>query len=232
MFARGAAGRQRKHRGRPVAVPPCGQARPTVPRSPGNWWTPMKAVLLFCAALTCIAVPGPAPAQPKGQGKPYIEPAAVVRLALSPDGRTLALAERTSNVRLWSVADRKDVRGFPIGGPKDASISALAFSPDGKTLAVAGTGRLETWDVEGGKLRMTFGNQVRGVFRGTAKEVIGGPDDPRAVTIPDDVRSAVFSADGRRLFSGGLETVIKVWDPATGKEAAKPLGHKHPVTHL
>src|SRR5688572_6020295 len=98
----------------------------------------MRAVLLFCATLIGVAVADPAPAQPKGQGKPGFEPAAVVRLALSPDGKTLALAERTLNVRLWSVADRKDVRTFPIGGPREAFITTLAFSPDGKTLAVAG----------------------------------------------------------------------------------------------
>src|SRR5262245_53121919 len=199
---------------------------------PGCWWTPMKALVLFCATLICIAVADPAPAQPKGQDKPYIEPPAVVRLALSPDGKTLALAERKLNVRLWSVADRKEIRVFPIGGPKDGSISTLAFAPDGKTLAVAGTGRMETWDVESGKLRMTFNNPVKGVFRGTVKRIIGGPDDPRAVTIPDDVRSAVFSVDGKRLFSGGLENVSKVWDTATGKETAKLVGHKSPVTHL
>src|SRR5262249_39094761 len=151
-------------------------ARPDQPfPAPRLWWTPVKALALFCATLIGIAVADPAPAQRKGQDKPYIEAPAVVRCALSPDGKTLALAERKLNVRLWSVADRKDIRAFPIGGPKDASISTLAFAPDGKTLAVAGTGRLETWDVESGKLRMTFNNPVRGVFRGTDKRIIGGP---------------------------------------------------------
>jgi WD40 repeat protein len=192
----------------------------------------MKAVLVFFATLISIVVADPAPGQPKGKTKPGFPPSAVVRFALSPDGKTLALAERKLSVRLWSVADSKDIRSFPIGGAKDGFISALAFSPDGKTLAVAGTGRLETWDVESGKLLKTFNNPVKGVFRGTVKTIIGGPDDPRAVTIPDDVRCAVFSADGKRLFSGGLENVVRVWDPATGKETAKLLGHKSPVTHL
>src|SRR5262249_59904692 len=105
-------------------------------------------------------------AQPKGQGKPYIEPPAVFCFALSPDGNTLALAERKLTIRLWSVADRKDIRVFPIGGPQDAYISRLAFSPDGKELAVAGSGRLGNWDVESGKVRMTVNQPVKGVFMG------------------------------------------------------------------
>src|SRR5262245_9427173 len=147
----------------------------------------MKALLLLCMTAICLTLCDPVSAQPKGQGKPYIEPPAVFCFALSPDGRTLALAERNLNIRHWSVAERKDLRVFPIGGPRDAYISRLAFSPDGKVLAVAGSGRLETWDVESGKLRMTFNNPVRGVFMGTVKRIVGGPDDPKAITIPDNV---------------------------------------------
>jgi WD40 repeat protein len=181
-----------------------------------------------------IAGCGSAPvvSQPKSQGKPYIEPPAVFCFALSPDGKMLALAERQLTIRLWSVADRKDIRAFPIGGPRDAYISQLAFSPNGKELAVGGSGRLETWEVESGKLRRTFNNPVKGVFQGAVMEIIGGPDDPRAITVPDNVHSVVYSADGRKLFASGLEKFIRVWDPATGKETAKWAGHKSPVTHL
>jgi WD40 repeat protein len=192
----------------------------------------VKAVFLFCATLLVVTVASSAPGKSNGQGKRGFEPPAVVRLALSPDGKTLALAERTLNIRLWSVADRKDLRAFPIGGAREAFISAVAFSPDGKTLAVAGSGRLETWDVESGKLQKSFDHPIRGVFRGTVKQIIGGPDDPRAKTISDDVHGAVFSADGKKLFSTSLESVIRVWDSATGKETAQLLGHKQPVTHL
>src|SRR5438445_194799 len=110
----------------------------------------MKAFLLVCLTAISLTLCDAVAAQPKGQGKPYIEPPAVFCFALSRDGKTLALAERPLTIRLWSVADRKDIRAFPIGGPRDTYISRLAFSPDGKELAVAGTGRLETWDVETG----------------------------------------------------------------------------------
>src|SRR5262245_38414199 len=192
----------------------------------------MKASLLVCITAIGLTLRSPVSAQPKDQGKRYIEPPSVFCFALSPDGKTLALAERRLTIRLWSVADRKDIRVFPIGGPRDAYISRLAFSPDGKELAVAGTDRLETWDVESGKLRTTFNNPVKGVFMGTVKRIVGGPDDPRAITIPDTVHAAVFSADGRKLFASSLEDYIRVWDPATGKETAKWAGHKSPVTHL
>jgi WD40 repeat protein len=199
------------------------------------------AVLLFCGAVVFLAERGHQAwvnrtADPRFEtvstSKPYIEPPAVFCFALSSDGKTLALADRKLNIRLWSVSDRKDFRAFSIGGSRGTHISELAFSRDGKLLAVAGHGRLETWDVETGKLQKTFNHSVKGVFWGEVKRVVRGPDDPEAITIPDDPRCIVFSADGKKLFASGLENFIRVWDPATGEETAKLAGHTSPVTWL
>ena len=197
---------------------------------------PMKMALILGPALICLEFCALAEAQTKGKGKPYIEPPAVHCLALSPDGKALALAERAGNIRLWSVADRKNVRAFPIGliNTRTGSyISTLAFSPDGKTLAVAGSGRLELWDVDTGKLCMPFKHQVKTVV---ARLVLGDDGAFRkveeAVDRPDDVSSVTFSADGKTLISSGKENVIKLWDPATGKERAKLAGHATEATHL
>jgi WD40 repeat protein len=36
------------------------------------------------------------------------------------------------------------------------------------------------------------------------------------------VFAVAFTPDGKRLVSGGFDTVIKVWDAETGREVAKP----------
>ena len=91
----------------------------------------MRIVAILGSAFLSLACCELASAQPKSKGKPFIEPPTVHCLVLSPDGKTLALAERAGDIRLWSVADRKDVRAFPLGvinGPMGSYISTLAFS--------------------------------------------------------------------------------------------------------
>src|SRR5262249_30828387 len=79
--------------------------------------------------------------------------------ALSPDGKTLAVAAddgeaplliRSSPLLLLDLATGKEVRRFR--GPEGHLVISLAFSPDGKTLASAGQGTpVCLWDVTTGK---------------------------------------------------------------------------------
>src|SRR5437879_4436799 len=58
-------------------------------------------------------------------------------LAFSPDGRTLAAADRRT-VRLWEVATRGQRAAYTDpSDPPAHRTHGLAFSPDGRTLAVA-----------------------------------------------------------------------------------------------
>lgn len=70
-------------------------------------------------------------------------------LAFSPDGRSLAVADR-DGLRLLDVAARRLVRTFRTEG-------TFAFAPDGKTLATAGPdGTILFWEVATGKARGTL----------------------------------------------------------------------------
>jgi WD40 repeat protein len=82
-----------------------------------------------------------------------IEAAGRIRLALSPDGKTLATSRR--EVRLWDVVSRKELVAFKRQGAQPAM--ALSFSPDGKILAASSceielpsedfTGLLNLWEL-------------------------------------------------------------------------------------
>jgi len=141
-------------------------------------------------------------------------------LALTPDGRTLAVAEGLKRqVNLWTVPERKpaaSLRGF------QATVNALAISADGRLLASAEggfnqPGEVKIWDLATRKIVVAFGK--------------GEPP----------FMSLAFSPDGKTLLTGTAELVhstgspqdryspvkrgnrsgaVKLWDTATGMELA------------
>src|SRR5262249_39197309 len=124
------------------------------------------------------------------------------RLALSPDGRTLALAPRVGGgISLLEIATGRP-RATLTGHTH--LVWGLAFSPDGRTLATAGedgTGRV--WDLPSGKELGRFGKEVDPAKGGW-------------------VIAVAFSPDGRTLVSGGLDKTAHVWDVSqiTGRRRA------------
>ncbi len=118
-------------------------------------------------------------------------PDIVSKVALSPDGRTLAVVTGgvlshppVRELSLWDLADRERPRRLPFRTDL-AEVVDAAFSPDGKTLAVvaggagddSGSGLLELWDT-------------------------GDPASPRRLAEPTeavDADAVRFSADGQTL---------------------------------
>jgi WD40 repeat protein len=127
--------------------------------------------------LTAAPVPPP---------KPAPEPSAVLSVAFSPDGKTLALGSANGQIRLANVADGKLVRALAGHG---SAVTGLAFHPGGKLLASAGKDRtVRLWDP-------TTGQALKALDGHTAW-----------------VQGVVFVARGTRLASVGADQTVRLWD--------------------
>jgi WD40 repeat protein len=110
----------------------------------------------------------------------------VASIAISPDGRLLALGLMDNTVRLVEATNGQESRKLAHAG---GSVEGIAFSPDGRNLAsVAGDGDLTLWDVKSGQELATYPNAKGVVF------------------------SVAFSSDGRRLATGRGDGNVQLWD--------------------
>ena len=133
-------------------------------------------------------------------------------LALSPDGRTLAVGSGTGWVSLWDLADNRDKPriSFQIA---DQRCNSLAFSPDGKTLAVAGGARVALWtDLD--------------------------QKQPAEAAVLDGacsyVSTVAITADGEFLVAGTSSNTVRLWrrEGAAWRPHLPPRGHTSLVRGL
>jgi WD40 repeat protein/tRNA A-37 threonylcarbamoyl transferase component Bud32 len=119
-------------------------------------------------------------------------------VALSPDGRIVALGGFGRAVRLWDVGTGKLLHALDVGGARK-----LEFSRDGRILAVVGNGA-SLWDVATG---VQIGPTLNAGSRSTELDL---------------------SADGRRLLMTGADGRGAVWDvdPESWARRACALAHR------
>jgi WD40 repeat protein len=114
---------------------------------------------------------------------------AVLALAFSPDGSTLASGSADGTVRLWQVAT-----GAPtLLGKHEKEVTGVAFAPDGRRLASSGGDRaVRVWNL-----------RERRQERELRKH-------------EDGVTCVAWSPDGRTIASGSLDSTLRLWDAETG----------------
>jgi WD40 repeat protein/serine/threonine protein kinase/Flp pilus assembly protein TadD len=162
------------------------------------------------------------------------------RLAISPDGQTLATGAHR-NLKLWDLATGKERTEFL--GHKDIILS-VAFSPDGRTLATGSTDRtVKLWDVATGQELAEYPHlaAVYSVaFLPDGKSITAADgyntvktwdvDPPKSeVSLPhmSPVTGLAFTPDSKTLLSGG-SSPTQLWDVATGR--GLPFeGYKGPI---
>ncbi|NLX99957.1 MAG: protein kinase, partial [Rhodopirellula sp.] len=130
----------------------------------------------------------------------------VFDVAVSPDGRFIATACQDKTLRLWSVADRKEVK--VLQGHTD-SVICVAYSFDGAhILSGSRDNTARVWDNDGRNVVVT----LRG-HEGA-------------------VACVAFSPNGQRCLTGSRDCTVRLWDALSGKELAAFRGHSGVVAHV
>jgi WD40 repeat protein len=173
----------------------------------------------------------------------------VMRLAFSPDCKTLAVGESVLNARvgpkhkgqiyLWDASSGRKLREFPAHA---YAVDSLTFSADGTMLASTGWSdkTIEVWDVPSGvKLFAMPCGTARGaaVFSPDGKTLALGGSPESGVELWEFAsrnlrrrftghsahhNALAFAPDGRTLLSGGMDTTGLVWDVSGLRTTAKP----------
>ena len=123
----------------------------------------------------------------------------VLSVALSPDGNFLATGDTNGEIRLWRVADGKQL--LNCKGHTDL-VWSVAFSPDSQMLASGSADQtVRCWDV----------------YTGLALRTLQGHTDW--------VLSVAFSPDGKTLASSSADQTVRCWDVYTGQCRQTFKGH-------
>ncbi len=117
-------------------------------------------------------------------------------IAYSPDGKLLAIADRSGAVKLADVENGELIRNLRS---QQSGVGTIVFSPDGKIIAMA---------------------------TGSAIKLVDVNDDVVLRALDSQARALAFSPDGKIIASGGEDGSIKLWDGASGKLLRSFAAHK------
>jgi WD40 repeat protein len=161
-------------------------------------------------------------------------------VAASPDGNIWATVETDGKIVLWDTAAGQMLLALPAQAGSPAQ--GILFGPDGKTLASVSDDSVRIWDTLAGNVRLTLSRTVpmRALAFSPDGKWLAAVDAEAAVTLidarsgsvarqlatgQDAVNAVAFSPDGKWLATGGQDDQTKLWDPATGEEAAALPGN-------
>ncbi len=133
------------------------------------------------------------------------EPQAVTSIALSADGKRLAIGLPNGQISIYDTA-KKD--SFTLGY-QSASVSSMAWLPNNLTLA--STGQQQTVNI--------WNTELRKSERTYRKDIVGKSD------------SIAISQDGKLLAAGEGRGEIQIWDLESGEMFSSQV-HTNDVEHL
>lgn len=167
-------------------------------------------------------------------------------LAVSSDGKKLAVGNNNNTILLWDL-DKAVVERTLSGHTK--WVRAVSFFPDGKRLvSAADDGTLRLWDLATGftiKSLQAHAGFINGMAlsKDGKSAVTAGNDrfakvwDLNKETLAlqlehnDGVWAVAVSPDGKRAVTSSVDKVVRIWDLDTGKEQQR-LPHEGKVHSL
>ncbi|MDJ0696226.1 WD40 repeat domain-containing protein [Mastigocoleus sp. MO_188.B34] len=151
----------------------------------------------------------------------------IFSVAFSPDQKILATGGMDGQIRLWDIADGRQILAWQAHGDW---IRCVAFSPDGNLIASCGNDRaVKIWDSQTAKCLKIFRGHtdwVWSVYFVWGKRLVVSASSDRTAKIwsldlgacvytfqePDrEVWSVAFSNDGKTLATGSADSV-KLWN--------------------
>ena len=167
-------------------------------------------------------------------------------VAYSPKGNIVAAGYQDASIRLWDANSGKLIRLLEVDADM---VSGVAFSNDEKQLVSAGgDGTVRLWDVATGKplQRLETGAHLHSLSLsadGTRALCAGDVFNKAMWTIqlwdlkkgerirrPGDesstnVHAVAISPDGRWALSGGQDSIVRLWDVASGQKLQELPDH-------
>lgn len=168
---------------------------------------------------------------------------ALIALALSPDGQTLAAVGSDRQVRLHNIADQSLIRAFTA---HEGPIYNVQFMPDGQQLVTVGDDKVvRIWQLDGTSSANLVGH--RGLVAGLAispdGNLIATSGGDRAIRIWDFQRDNLHALLGHRgpvngvatsltdnlIASGGVDGTVRLWKEHRGTLRQTLTGHSNAV---
>lgn len=200
--------------------------------------------------LLLLDVSGPAPKEIFSQPSHI---AGIASLAFSPRGDRLATVGGDGALRIWTVGEKGSVASLARfegqvkagGSVGSLPLTGVAFMPDGRYVATVGADKsVRIWDVETKTEARSFHAHTDWVTavafspNGRFVASVGVEKDKalRVFELPPlessptrghvlKVTAVAVSQDGRLAATAGSDQTIRVWDVATGREAATLIGN-------
>jgi WD40 repeat protein len=140
----------------------------------------------------------------------------------SPDGTCVAIIAPLWGITVWDALSGRRLACFYAHSK--GAVSHLVWSPDGTQLLSAGTydKTVMVWNVA--QNRAQAGLEIQESRRADPP---GRLQEHRMI-----VHCVAFSPDGARIASGSLDTTVRVWDAAAGRQTLYLCGHTAAVTRL